>query len=80
MHGWGVAFIWLWFSQIFSGQRERKVWDGELEHLEQSRAIMQCQGEVLKKVSQVDGGEKAEFKGLPAASEEGGRLPSILLS
>ena len=31
-------------------------------------------------MSQMDGGEKAEFKGLPAASEEGGRLPSVLLS
>jgi len=28
----------------------------------------------------MDGRGKAEFKGLPAASEEGGRLPSVLLS
>lgn len=42
MHRWGVAFIWLWFSQTSSGQRERKVWDRGLEHLERSRATTKC--------------------------------------
>lgn len=58
-HRWGVAFAWLRFSQIFSGQRQKRVWDGELEHLEQGRAITQSKG--FKTVSKRDGRGKAGF-------------------
>lgn len=71
LHRWGVAFIWLQFSQISSGQAERKVWDQQRQHLEQSRAI--TKHEALKKCLECIEEEKQRWKDSPLSAR--GRQP-----